>query len=84
MNDELKTFEEASLEDTNLSYVDPLLKEQQNQVQGMRTTLLSFNPTDFPSAKRAIQNITVLRIYHQIARIIRWIGLKTSSMILLI
>lgn len=67
--DELKTFE---AEDDKPILVDPLLKEQQAQVNQMRATLLSCNKSDPASAKLAIQNITVMRIYHQISRIIRF------------
>ena len=79
MDDELKTFgvgepegntnispeNTLSEENTDLSSADPLLKEQKLQVDQMRSTLLSFNKADPNSAKRAMQNITVLRIYHQ-------------------
>lgn len=67
--DELKTFE---AEDDKPILVDPLLKEQQAQVNQMRATLLSCNKSDPASAKLAIQNITVMRIYHQISRMIRF------------
>jgi hypothetical protein len=69
----LKTVEGGEPEEnTNLSSVDPLLKEQKTQVDLMRATLLSMDKADVNSAKRAVQNITVLRIYHQIARIIKF------------
>ena len=86
MDDELKTFgvgepegntnispeNTLSEENTDLSSADPLLKEQKLQVDQMRSTLLSFNKADPNSAKRAMQNITVLRIYHQVTRIIKF------------
>lgn len=73
MDDELKTFGVGEPEEnTDLSFVDPLLKEQKNQVEQMRSTLLSFDKNDSNSAKKAVQKITVLRIYHQIARIIKF------------
>lgn len=73
MDDELKTFGVGEPEEnTDLSFVDPLLKEQKNQVDQMRSTLLSFDKNDSNSAKKAVQKITVLRIYHQIARIIKF------------
>lgn len=86
MDDELKTFgvEEPEgitnispedimpVENTDFSTADPLLKEQKLQVDQMRSTLLNFNKVDPNSAKRAMQNITVLRIYHQVARIIKF------------
>lgn len=86
MDNELKTFgvgepegntyispdNITSVENTDFSTVDPLLKEQKAQVDQMRSTLLSFNKADPNSAKRAMQNITVLRIYHQVTRIIKF------------
>lgn len=86
MDDELKTFgvgepegntnispdNTLSDENTDLSSADPLLEEQKAQVDQMRSTLLSFNKADPNSAKRAMQNITVLRIYHQVTRIIKF------------
>lgn len=86
MDNELKTFgvgepeeninnspdEIAPAENLDFSTVDPLLQEQKAQVDQMRSTLLSFNKADPNSAKRAMQNITVLRIYHQVTRIIKF------------
>ena len=60
-------------EDNSLSLIDPLTKAQMDRVGQMRSTMLSFDPCDFSEAKRAIQNVTVLRIYHQVARIIKFI-----------
>lgn len=62
----------TSVENTDFSDVDPLLKEQKNQIDQMRSILLSFDHHDMNSAKRAMQNITVLRIYHQVARMIKF------------
>ncbi len=86
MDNELKTFgvgapeentdispdEITPAENLDFSTVDPLLQEQKAQVDQMRSTILSFNKADPNSAKRAMQNITVLRIYHQVARIIKF------------
>ena len=68
----LKTVEPVPEENTDLSFSDPLLKEQQAQIAQMRSTYVSFNKGDPNSAQRAIQNITVLRVYHQISRIIKF------------
>ena len=38
----------------------------------MRSSLLSFNMNNAQSAKAAIQNITIMRFYHQLSRIIRY------------
>ena len=49
-----------------------LFVSQCNDVDNMRNTLLSFDRTDPNAARKALQNITVLRVYHQITRIIRY------------
>lgn len=67
----LKTVEPEPEENTDLSLSDPLLKEQKEQIALMRSTYVSFNKSDPNAAQRAVQNITVLRVYHQISRIIK-------------
>ena len=68
----LKTVEEVVPEEnTDLSLCDPLLKEQKAQIAQMRSIYVSFNKGDPNAAQKAVQNITVLRVYHQIARIIK-------------
>lgn len=52
--------------------VDPLIHKQKEDVAKMRASLLCCND-DIYSAGQAIKNITVLRVYHQIARIIKYI-----------
>ena len=73
---ELKTVggESGEITDTNLddSLVDPLLREQKEQVDQMRAALLQCKKNDITSAKVALQNIAVLQVYHQVARIIRY------------
>ena len=49
-----------------------LYTEQTRYVEQMRDNLLSFNKSDPNSAVKAIQNITILRVYHQLSRIIRY------------
>lgn len=71
MDNDLKTVGGVP-EDNSLSLVDPILKEQKNQIDQMRSIMLSFDRHDMNSAKRAMQNITVLRIYHQVARMIKF------------
>lgn len=72
--DELKTFGESESEslDTSDTYVDPLLKEQKQQAEQMRSALLNCKKNDITSAKVALQNIAVLQVYHQVSRIIRY------------
>lgn len=73
MDTELKTVGEGPEENTDLSLsVDPLLREQKMQIDQMRSIYTTFNKSEPNSAKRALQNITVLRIYHQIGRIIKF------------
>lgn len=50
---------------------DPLYAKQIEDVAKMRTSLLSCND-DATLTKTALQNIAVLRVYHQIARIIKY------------
>lgn len=51
---------------------DPLIAKQREDVAKMRASLL-FCGTDSTTAMQAMKNITVLRIYHQISRIIRYL-----------
>lgn len=74
---ELNTFGAQQSKDTTISTlddssVDPLLREQQAQATQMRDALLSCKKNDITSAKIALQNIAVLQVYHQVARIIRY------------
>jgi len=54
------------------SLVNPLLREQTEQAAQMRDALLTCRKNDVTSAKVALQNIAVLQVYHQVARIIRY------------
>lgn len=49
-----------------------LYSQQEKDVAAMRQTLLSFNRTDPNAARKAIQNVTILRVYHQLERIVRY------------
>lgn len=49
-----------------------VLLQQMSDVQQMRDNLFSFNRTDPNAARKAIQNITLLRVYHQMERIVRY------------
>lgn len=71
--DELKTFGDSDTSiDTTETFVDPLLKEQKQQAALMRDALLNCKKNDITSAKVALQNIAVLQVYHQVAKIIRY------------
>jgi len=65
--DDIKTVDDGQL-------LDPLLQKQKSDVAKMRTALLSCS-ADPNNASVALQNITVLRIYHQVARIIRYLDM---------
>lgn len=52
--------------------VNPLLREQVEQAAQMRDALLVCRKSDIHTAKGALQNIAVLQVYHQVARIIRF------------
>lgn len=49
-----------------------LFTEQARDVENMRRTLLSFDKNDPAAARKAIQNVTLLRVYHQLERIVRY------------
>lgn len=49
-----------------------LFKKQQQQTRNMRESLISCDETDPYSVKNTMQKILVMRIYHQITRIIRY------------
>ena len=49
-----------------------LYAAQCNDVEAMRKQILSFNQNDPAAARKAIQNVTLLRVYHQLKRIIRF------------
>lgn len=64
--DDLKTFEGV--------LPDPLYEKQREDVARMRSSLLSCS-ADPSLAKVAMQNVAVMRLYHQVARIIRYLDL---------
>ena len=66
MND-FKTVEGSSTVNT----IDPLIRQQHEDVSRMRASLLAFNISK-ESAKAALQTINVTRAYHQLNRIIRY------------
>ena len=55
-----------------------LFVQQIEDVAEMRSSLLSFNRNDPNAARKAIQNITILRVYHQMNRIIRYTDMMTK------
>ena len=61
---EAKIVNDTVIDNTNL-YV-----QQLRDVDDMRRSLLCFDRNDPDGARKAIQNITVLRIYHQMNRIL--------------
>lgn len=54
---------------------DPLLSFQSEGVSRMRTALLSCSQDNVVSARSAMQQVTVLRVYHQVSRIVRFLDL---------
>lgn len=67
MSDAAKTVSSATSLD--------LLAEQTRDIDNMRRCLLSFNKHDPNAARKAIQNVTLLRVYHQLERIVRYTDL---------
>lgn len=58
--------------DGSTTILDPLYQKQKEGVAKMRTSLLACSE-DVVTTKQAIQNITTMRVYHQIVRIIKYI-----------
>lgn len=52
--------------------LDLLYSQQKQDIVNMRSALLDCNRTDAKSVKSAMRNILVMRIYHQLARIIKF------------
>ena len=66
MKDSPETFGISS------TITDPIYMRQQQDVASMRQLLLNCNINDPNSVRSSMQNILVMRIYHQISRIIKF------------
>lgn len=60
-----------TVEDT-LDVLDPIYQKQKEGISRMRMSLFACSE-NLGAARQAINNITVLRIYHQVARIIKYL-----------
>ena len=67
----MKTLETVERSLTAPASIDPLRKRQNEDVAKMRASLLSCSD-DLATSKVAIQKITLHRVYHQLARIIKF------------
>ena len=63
-----KTFRDS---DRN-NYLNPIYSKQQESVAKMRTELLASTDDNAVTLRHALQNITAMRIYHQMTRIIKY------------
>lgn len=61
--------------DGHKEIMNPIYGAQKANVARMRAALLACSLDNFASCRNAINNITVMRIYHQVARIIRYLEL---------
>lgn len=52
--------------------VNPIIQKQKEDVAKMRTSLLSCNEESGMTVSRALQDITIMRVYHQLTRIVRY------------
>lgn len=66
--DEFNTFELSDIK-------DPLLQKQKEGVCRMRDALLNFSSDNLESVRYALTNVTILRVYHQLVRIIKYLDL---------
>lgn len=69
MRDPVETVDST----TQVISSDPIYKKEQDLVSQMRTHLLMSNDGDPKSVKSAIQNVLVLRLYHNVTRITRFL-----------
>ncbi len=61
-----------TVSDGSVRPLDPLLSKQKEDVARMRASLLACS-TDISNTSVALRNITVLRVFHQVSRIIRYL-----------
>lgn len=61
-----------TVDNSNTVVENPIVAKQKEDVAKMRTSLLSCSKENGVSTMRAIQDITVMRVYHQLTRIIRY------------
>ena len=61
-----------SVSDAVTNKLDLLYEQQKQDVKDMRSALLGCNRKDAKSVKSAMRSILIMRVYHQIARIIRF------------
>ena len=66
MLEDSKTVTSATTTDLDL------YAEQTRDVEAMRASLLKFRKDDPNAARKEMQNITILRVYHQLERIVRY------------
>ena len=71
-------MEEIKTVGSDAELYDPIYKKQLEDVASMRTSLLLSNIKNPASVKNAVQNITVMRVYHQLSRIIRYLDIQTK------
>lgn len=57
---------------------NPIYTKQLEDVASMRSSLLLSNINNPASVRNAMQNITVMRVYHQLSRIIRFLEMQAK------
>lgn len=57
---------------------NPVYKKQLEDVASMRSSLLLANVNNPASVQLAVKNITVMRVYHQLSRIIRFLEMENK------
>jgi hypothetical protein len=67
-----------AITDEKNNYLNPLMTRQREGVARMRTALLASTDDNTVTMRQAIQNITAMRIYHQLSRIIKYTELMDS------
>lgn len=67
----MRNTETVSSSDSN-NYLNPLLRKQQEGVAKMRTALLACTDENAVTLRHTLQNITAMRVYHQMTRIVKY------------
>ena len=75
VDDKAPVVDNEELDAQPVQLCNPLYARQREDVAKMRTSLLACVDDNGYPTKQAINNITVMRVYHQIARIIRYLDL---------
>ncbi len=67
-----KTVVSSNSDENDNIISNPIIRKQKEDVAKMRTSLLSCNEETGITVSKALQDVTVMRVYHQLTRIVRY------------